>query len=67
MDKFEAENRKQIENQMSVTKQFAALKDVAETFQSDNDGVFEKNIKHLEQEHRQQLQHQAEMMCQVIV
>ena len=32
-----------------------------------DDDKFEENMKSLEEEHRYQLQHQAEMMCQVLM
>ena len=65
MEQFQEENKKQIEHQKSIAKQIVAMKNVATTLHTDVDEIFENNMQHLEEEHRYQLQHQAEMMCQV--
>ena len=65
MKHFQEENRRQIEQQNHFSKQFAEMKSFAVALQAEDDSRFEDNMKHLEEEHKQQLQHQTEMMCQV--
>ena len=64
VERLQMENRKQIEDQKSISKQIMTMKVDAVTSKGD-DGKFEEDMKSLEEEHRYQLQHQAEMMCQV--
>lgn len=64
VETLQTENKRQIESQKSLSKQIMELKVDAVTMQTD-DNKFEESMRNLEEEHSLQLQHQAELMCQV--